>query len=54
MARPQKQSNDPQLSIEIFEETEAERAKYTESEAEHMLTCLIFREIYKACNYEVK
>ena len=23
MARPQKQSNDPQLSIEIFEETEA-------------------------------
>lgn len=38
----------------ILEETEAERNKYTEAEAERMLSCLIFREIYKACDYTIK
>lgn len=38
----------------ILEETEAEKAKYTEAEAERLLSCLIFREIYKACHYQVK
>ena len=38
---------------EILEETEAEKAKYTEADAEHLLSCLIFREIYKACDYKV-
>ena len=32
---------------ELLEETEAEKAKYTESQAERMLTCLIYREISK-------
>ena len=38
---------------EILEETEAEANKYTETEAERLLTYLIWREIYKACNYRV-
>ena len=32
---------------ELLEETEAEKAKYTESQAEKMLSCLIYREISK-------
>ena len=32
---------------ELLEETEAEKAKYTETQAERMLSCLIFREISK-------
>lgn len=32
---------------EILEETEAEKSKYTETQAEHELTWLIFREIMK-------
>ena len=32
---------------ELLEETEAEKAKYTESQAERMLSCLIYREISK-------
>jgi len=39
---------------DILEETEAERNKYTEAEAEKMLSYLIWREIYKACEYTVK
>ena len=37
----------------ILEETEEEAKKYTETEAEKLLTYLIWREIYKACKYEV-
>ena len=32
---------------ELLEETEAEKAKYTETQAERMLSCLIYREISK-------
>lgn len=32
---------------DILEETEAERSRYTEAEAEKMLSYLIFREVYK-------
>ena len=32
---------------ELLEETESEKAKYTESQAERMLSCLIYREISK-------
>ena len=39
---------------EILEETEEEKAKYTESEAEQKLSYLIWRELYKACHYCVK
>lgn len=38
----------------ILEESEEEKAKYTEDKAERMLSCLIWREIYKACDYCVK
>lgn len=38
----------------ILEETEEEKAKYTEHEASRMLSALIWREIYKACDYEIK
>lgn len=39
---------------DILDETVGERSKYTESDAEQMLSKLIWREIYKACHYEVK
>lgn len=39
---------------EILEETDAEKNKYTEEQATELLTDLIWREVYKACNYEVK
>ena len=35
----------------ILQETDAEASKYSEEEAEKLLTCLIFREISKAINY---
>ena len=38
----------------ILDETETEKAQYTEEKAERMLSCLIWREIYKACHYCVK
>lgn len=38
----------------ILEETEAEASKYSEAEAEKLLTWLIYREISKACHYCVK
>ena len=37
----------------ILEETEAEAERYSEAEAERLLSCLIWREIYKACNYTI-
>ena len=35
----------------ILEETDAEKARYTEQQAEKMLTRLIYEELCKACNY---
>lgn len=34
----------------ILEETDAEKARYTEQQAEELLTCLIYEELCKACN----
>ena len=39
--------------MNILEETEAEAERYSEAEAERLLSCLIWREIYKACNYTI-
>ena len=39
---------------EILEETEAEKARYTEDKAEYVLSALIWREIFKACHYCIK
>lgn len=39
---------------EILEETETEKSRYSEADAEKMLSYLIFRELYKACNYEIR
>ena len=38
----------------ILEETETEKARFTEDEAERMLSALIWREVYKACGYQIK
>ena len=35
----------------ILEETDSEKARYTEQQAEKMLTRLIYEELCKACNY---
>jgi hypothetical protein len=37
-------------AVDILEQTALQRSKYTESQAEEMLTRLIFREIYKVAS----
>lgn len=34
---------------EILEETESEKARYSEPQAESLLTCLIYRELLRGC-----
>lgn len=38
----------------ILDETAEEANRYTEEQAEQLLSCLIWREVYKACNYTIK
>ena len=38
----------------ILEETEEEKARFDERKAEQTLSWLIYREVLKACNYQIK